>query len=758
MAKLIVGAANDPYEQEADHVASQVAQQLNEPPSTMQRQPYQRGELSPVAQQLNEPPSTMQHQPYQRGDELSPFQTQPLVQRNGTEAGGMASPALEESIQRERAKGQQLADSVRQPMETAMGADFSGVRIHTDSTANDLSESIQAKAFTTGQDVFFRQGAYAPQSKGGQELLAHELTHVVQQNGDTIQRTPIECVIQRDGEEGGKDDDDSDIAGVEEGLESVDKEDDELDIEGVLEELEEAKIKCSLGYLSAEKIKEVKQLLDFVAKVLEVREVDLPEPDTPDSSDGATKAPGETPTYTYLELVILYIDRLIEGAQKKRSGSDEPGSEDEGMKKAKGLRKALSAARYLSESLQPLADLKSTAEASPVGLESIEDDKIKLNVLGAKVTFSPGDQQTTVDFPSLQLPKKAFESGVGLNIPIVPGLYVSSEIFLKGALLLTPSQKADIKDNQLETNVSGEGSNLGVGLSLSLAAGLPGIADLRAGLKGELEAQLGTVPLGVMKVVFNEAGMVVTETLQFNLDAAIKGITSLFAEASFLRGMIKKEYTKEMGTWDFGTLSYASPEYLLGNVDLPTRPETLIPRDSMDSTKALEKQVTKENTELESQYKEIVKLYESYSSKQIDTNPLESGDIDPFVYQFLTRQITEDSVQDAFVRIYPSINTSQADIEDEFQRERKRSKSPGYNECMIQDVLGKAKIMIQGKKAYLADKITAKDAEKKSPLHDIRNAVYLLDMLETIEMEVTKIENAYQAYQGKSGASVSKGM
>ncbi|NEO86144.1 MAG: DUF4157 domain-containing protein [Spirulina sp. SIO3F2] len=169
MPKLTIGAVNDPYEQEADRMAAQVVQQLNSPP----------------------PPDTMQQYGYGYKEEPpSKSEVQPLVQRKATDTGGMvASPELEESIQRERAKGQRLADSIRQPMETAMGADFSGVRIHTGSTANQLSESIQAKAFTTGQDVFFRQGAYDPNRQNGQALLAHELTHVVQQAGATVQRT-----------------------------------------------------------------------------------------------------------------------------------------------------------------------------------------------------------------------------------------------------------------------------------------------------------------------------------------------------------------------------------------------------------------------------------------------------------------------------------------------------------------------------------------------------------------------------------------
>lgn len=73
-------------------------------------------------------------------------------------------------------------------VEPIMGADFSGVKVHTDAQADQLSRSIQAKAFTTGQDVFFRQGAYEPGSRGGQELIAHELTHVVQQTGRAVQQ------------------------------------------------------------------------------------------------------------------------------------------------------------------------------------------------------------------------------------------------------------------------------------------------------------------------------------------------------------------------------------------------------------------------------------------------------------------------------------------------------------------------------------------------------------------------------------------
>jgi hypothetical protein len=76
---------------------------------------------------------------------------------------------------------------VRQQMENAFGSDFSGVRVHTGAGAHSLNKALNAIAFTTGQDIFFRDSAYDPGSPAGKELLAHELTHVVQQGGATVQ-------------------------------------------------------------------------------------------------------------------------------------------------------------------------------------------------------------------------------------------------------------------------------------------------------------------------------------------------------------------------------------------------------------------------------------------------------------------------------------------------------------------------------------------------------------------------------------------
>lgn len=85
-----------------------------------------------------------------------------------------------------RGGGQTLDTTIQQKMGEAMGSDFSGVRVHTGSESHQLNEQLGAKAFTTGKDVFFRDGEYNPNSGRGQELIAHELTHVVQQGSGAV--------------------------------------------------------------------------------------------------------------------------------------------------------------------------------------------------------------------------------------------------------------------------------------------------------------------------------------------------------------------------------------------------------------------------------------------------------------------------------------------------------------------------------------------------------------------------------------------
>jgi Domain of unknown function (DUF4157) len=79
--------------------------------------------------------------------------------------------------------GQLLDSDTRDFMESRFGHDFSQVRVHTDERAVESTQAVNARAYTVGQDVVFGQGEYAPETMEGEKLLAHELTHVVQQAG-----------------------------------------------------------------------------------------------------------------------------------------------------------------------------------------------------------------------------------------------------------------------------------------------------------------------------------------------------------------------------------------------------------------------------------------------------------------------------------------------------------------------------------------------------------------------------------------------
>lgn len=86
--------------------------------------------------------------------------------------------------------GSPLPAPVRAEMENGLGADFSSVRVHTDSGAAASAQAVQAKAYTVGDDIVFNHGAYSPDSDSGRHTLAHELTHVVQQRSGPVEGTP----------------------------------------------------------------------------------------------------------------------------------------------------------------------------------------------------------------------------------------------------------------------------------------------------------------------------------------------------------------------------------------------------------------------------------------------------------------------------------------------------------------------------------------------------------------------------------------
>ena len=102
--------------------------------------------------------------------------------------GNAVSSSFASTLQTSKGGGASLPSDTRSVMGNAFGTDFSGVRIHTGQQASELNNAVQARAFTYGNDIYFNQGQYAVDTYEGKKLLAHELTHTLQQSG-TIQRS-----------------------------------------------------------------------------------------------------------------------------------------------------------------------------------------------------------------------------------------------------------------------------------------------------------------------------------------------------------------------------------------------------------------------------------------------------------------------------------------------------------------------------------------------------------------------------------------
>jgi hypothetical protein len=96
---------------------------------------------------------------------------------------GRAHPDVEATIAHTRGSGHSLDAGVASRFSQPLGDSLADVRVHTDSTADTLARSVSARAFTTGSDLYFAAGQYQPGTSSGDRLLAHELTHVVQQRG-----------------------------------------------------------------------------------------------------------------------------------------------------------------------------------------------------------------------------------------------------------------------------------------------------------------------------------------------------------------------------------------------------------------------------------------------------------------------------------------------------------------------------------------------------------------------------------------------
>jgi len=155
--KLAINSPGDEYEQEADRVAEQV---MRMPEPQMQRACPCGGGCSKCQEE-----EMLQRKTAPAVDGVDSWKTlrQPEAKANAV------------------SEGQPLTSEQKAFFEPRFGVDFSSVRVHTDASADTAARAVGAYAYTRGSDIVFREGQYRPHTYAGRQLLAHELTHVVQQ-------------------------------------------------------------------------------------------------------------------------------------------------------------------------------------------------------------------------------------------------------------------------------------------------------------------------------------------------------------------------------------------------------------------------------------------------------------------------------------------------------------------------------------------------------------------------------------------------
>ncbi len=151
------------------------------------------GELRPKAARIDSQPTAHQFRAAAEGrsDVLDPTAMLGLQRAVGN--AGMAGVLEDERSPVHdvvRTGGQPLAPEVRGDMESRLGHDFGDVRVHNDSAAHESANSVSAHAYTVGSNVVFQRDMYDPSSTAGKTMLAHELTHVVQQRNGAVDGAP----------------------------------------------------------------------------------------------------------------------------------------------------------------------------------------------------------------------------------------------------------------------------------------------------------------------------------------------------------------------------------------------------------------------------------------------------------------------------------------------------------------------------------------------------------------------------------------
>jgi len=170
--KLTIGASDDPYEQEANAISDRVM-----------RRPEQDFIQLKCSDCEREDQEKIHRKPWSEAG-IS------FIQAKG-EATGTVSDSVDHSIQSSKGSGSTLDNATQSFMSSRFGSSFSQVKVHNNREAIELNQSLDSNAFTVGNDIYFNEGQYDPGSSQGKQLLAHELTHVLQQN-DSIQHQLIQ--------------------------------------------------------------------------------------------------------------------------------------------------------------------------------------------------------------------------------------------------------------------------------------------------------------------------------------------------------------------------------------------------------------------------------------------------------------------------------------------------------------------------------------------------------------------------------------
>lgn len=223
--KLTIGKPDDHFEKEADTVADKVVQRMSQsgaepavqakqaptpapqaittlptapakaavPQESLQKKEETEGkedeetvQRKPIFDSMADPPEErIQRKPI--FDSMADTQEDVVQRKEQDTTPDTANGGLQQRLQSTKGSGEPLPADTRSTMESSIGADFSGVRIHTGQQAASLSTELGAQAFTHGKDIYFNQGKYDPSGNSGRHLLAHELTHTIQQ-GAAVQR------------------------------------------------------------------------------------------------------------------------------------------------------------------------------------------------------------------------------------------------------------------------------------------------------------------------------------------------------------------------------------------------------------------------------------------------------------------------------------------------------------------------------------------------------------------------------------------